>query len=129
MPIINIETVQHINHSVKNEILKAMHDLVTDTLQIPAKACHIRWMEIDKNNYYCSTDMTANHTYIEIKLFPGRSLEVKKSLYRSIFNTLNNYNVATNDLMIALNEIPMENWGMEGGVPCSEIALDYKVNI
>ncbi len=128
MPIINIETVQQINPSVKNEALKAIHGLVMDVLQIPANACHIRWMEIDKNNY-CSTGMSANHTYIEIKLFPGRSLEVKKNLYQSIFNTLNNYNVATNDLMIALNEIPMENWGMEGGVPCSELALNYKVNI
>lgn len=76
-----------------------------------------------------SIDMSANHTYNEIKLFPGRSLEVKKSLYQSIFNTLNNYNVATNNLMIALNEIPMENWGMEGGVPCSELPLNYKVTI
>lgn len=129
MPIINIETVQQINPSIKNEAFKALHGLTMEVLQIPANACHIRWIEINKNDYYCSADMLANHTYIEIKLFPGRSLEVKKKLYQSIFNTLKNYKVDTNNLMIALNEIPMENWGMEGGIPCSELSLNYQVNI
>ena len=129
MPIINIETVNAISGPTKKAALKAVHEAAMKALEIPADACHVRWMEIHEDNYFCGVDKSDKHVYIEIKLFSGRSLDVKKRLYQFIFQAINDCNLDTQDLMIALNEIPKENWGLNGGKPASEISFNYKINI
>lgn len=129
MPIVNIESVKQFNPTVRKEILRAIHAVTAEALQIPPTACHVRWIEIKQENYFCKTDKPENHIYIEIKLFAGRSLEVKKRLYQSIFNVFRNHNLEIEGMMIALHEISMENWGMCGGIAGSELSFDYKVNL
>lgn len=129
MPVINIEVVKPINSSAKKEILKTIHEGSAKILQIPGNSCHLRWIEISSDDYFCVTDKPENHIYVEIKLFPGRSIETKRALYQFIFTTLKDYGLDTDGLMIALNEISKENWGMHGGIPCSELVLGYKVEV
>jgi len=33
------------------------------------------------------------------------------------------------DIFIVLHEVPMENWGIRGGIPASEVNLGFKVNV
>jgi phenylpyruvate tautomerase PptA (4-oxalocrotonate tautomerase family) len=33
------------------------------------------------------------------------------------------------EIKIVLNEQPLENWGMRGGLPASEIELSFKVDV
>lgn len=129
MPIINIETLQQLSPSVKKDILKAVHSAAIAVLQLPPDTCHVRWIEIHPDNYFCVTDKPENHFYMEIKLFHGRSLEVKKELYQSLFKVMQDHHLETENLMIALHEITMENWGMCGGQPGSELSFNYKVDI
>jgi phenylpyruvate tautomerase PptA (4-oxalocrotonate tautomerase family) len=37
--------------------------------------------------------------------------------------------IAPDDIFIVLNEVALENWGIRGGVPASEVELGFKVNI
>lgn len=34
-----------------------------------------------------------------------------------------------NDIMIVLHEVPLENWGIRGGKPASEVDLGFKVDV
>jgi hypothetical protein len=38
-------------------------------------------------------------------------------------------NVPANDVLIVLHEPPMENWGVDGGTPASEVDVGFKVDI
>jgi len=37
--------------------------------------------------------------------------------------------IAPADIKIVLKEIPLENWGIRGGVPASEVELGFKVDV
>ena len=66
---------------------------------------------------------------IEISMFIGRSLQAKKELYRGIVSNLGNLGVLASDVFIVLHEIPLENWGIRGGIPASEVDLGFKVGV
>ena len=54
---------------------------------------------------------------IQITLNQGRSLEVKKSLYRAIADGLHErVGIAVDDVVISLVEVPKENWSFGGGL-------------
>ena len=33
------------------------------------------------------------------------------------------------DIFIVLNDIPLDNWGIRGGVPASEVDIGFKVDV
>ena len=67
---------------------------------------------------------------IEIRLFEGRSKETKRKLYRELTGRLEEKGITRKEkVMIILNEIKKENWGIRGGLPADEIDLGYRVDI
>ena len=62
-------------------------------------------------------------------MFAGRSLQAKKTLYKSIVANLSNLGIAGADVFIVLHEIPLENWGIRGGTPASELDLGFDLNV
>ena len=73
--------------------------------------------------------VTNLHLY-ELTVFKGRSFEAKKLLYSKIVNNLNNNpGINGNDILIIVNEPPMENWGVRGGIPANEVDLGFKINV
>lgn len=129
MPIVNIETLKIFKPEQRKEILQEINKVTAEAFQIPRAYCHVKWQQIQPDDYFCETNQPEKHIYIELKLFTGRSLDIKRKLYESIFNVFKKYNVEPDDLMIALVEIPMEDWGMRGGVPASELTFTYSVKI
>lgn len=49
-----------------------------------------------------------------------------RALYREIVSGLA---AAAEDVSIVLHEPPMENWGVRGGVPASEVDVGFRVDI
>ena len=72
---------------------------------------------------------TANATLVEITMFPGRSLAAKKALYAAIVCRFETLGIAPSDVMIVLHEPPLDNWGLRGGRPASELDLGFNLNI
>jgi len=88
-----------------------------------------RIYELDEDNFesYTKTD---NITLIEIILYKGRSKEAKKALYKAINNNLAlDPGIDGNDIIIVLIEPPLENWGIRGGKPASEIDLGFNIRV
>jgi phenylpyruvate tautomerase PptA (4-oxalocrotonate tautomerase family) len=66
---------------------------------------------------------------IEVTMFAGRSTETKRRLYGAIVSGLAEFDVAPEDVLIVIHEPPMENWGVDGGTPASEVDVGFKVDI
>lgn len=62
-------------------------------------------------------------------VFPGRSLDAKRKLYQTIVQNLKELDIQPNDILIILNEPPLNNWGVRGGIPASEIDLGFKIDV
>jgi phenylpyruvate tautomerase PptA (4-oxalocrotonate tautomerase family) len=59
---------------------------------------------------------------VEIDLFSGRSVDVKRELYRRLTQNLEaKLDIAPKELFIFLNEQPRENWGIRGGIAACDI--------
>ena len=88
-----------------------------------------RIYELDKDNFEAN-EKTDNITLIEIVLYKGRSIEAKKALYKAINKNLaSNPGIDGNDIFIVLLEPPLENWGIRGGKPASEVDLGFNIKV
>ena len=74
-------------------------------------------------------DKGENYTLVEITLFASRSLQAKRGLYQAIVKRFEALGIAAPDVIIVLNEVPLDNWGIRGGKPASEVDLGFKVNV
>jgi phenylpyruvate tautomerase PptA (4-oxalocrotonate tautomerase family) len=62
-------------------------------------------------------------------MFSGRSHATKRTLYRQLVDRLEALGVPPTDVTIVIIESPRENWGVQGGLPASEIDLGFDVEI
>ena len=59
----------------------------------------------------------------------GRSLEAKRALYQAIVRRLEALGTPPKDVFVVLHEPPMQNWGIRGGLPASEVDLGFEVKV
>jgi phenylpyruvate tautomerase PptA (4-oxalocrotonate tautomerase family) len=129
MPLVKIETRKSWNASQKKEIMEAIHSAMREALKIPENDRDIRFHEYHPADFQVSPDKTENYILLEISMFTGRSLEAKKSLYQGIVANLGKQGVLASDVFIVLHEVPLENWGIRGGIPASEVDLGFKIGV
>jgi 4-oxalocrotonate tautomerase family enzyme len=127
MPAVKIELIRGTD---KQSLIK-MRDLVMgslcETLQLPTNDRNIRIIEYDPDLFQMKPPYKI---LIEVSMFTGRTKETKKKLIQSIVKNLaSNRLVEKEMVMIIINEQPMENWGVQGGIPADEIDLGFKINI
>jgi phenylpyruvate tautomerase PptA (4-oxalocrotonate tautomerase family) len=75
------------------------------------------------------TGRSQRFTRVEITMFAGRSIDAKRNLYKTIVQNLAALGVPELEIKIVLNEQPLENWGVRGGLSASEIELSFKVDV
>jgi phenylpyruvate tautomerase PptA (4-oxalocrotonate tautomerase family) len=130
MPLVKIEIRKGYSSEYKKAILDGVHQALIDALKIPDSDRFQRIYELDKADFECPPDRTDAVTIIQITLFPGRSFEAKKDLYENIVKNLGeNPGINGQDIMILLLEPPMENWGIRGGQPASEVDFGFKIDV
>jgi len=129
MPLVKIETRKHWSRSQKDEIMEAVHLAMRESLKIPENDRDIRFQEYHPEDYQVSPDKTENYTLVEIALFAGRSLLAKKELYQGIVTNLGKLGILESDVFIVLHDVPLDNWGIRGGIPASEVDLGFHVGI
>ena len=129
MPHVRIEVIAGRTPSEKRALMDAVHQLLMEALKIPDWDNNQRLLEYPADCYDLPPGCTAKRTYIECTLFPGRSLEAKKRLYQLLVDRLEGLGTPRRDVIIVLHEPPMENWGIHGGRPASEVELGYTLNV
>jgi phenylpyruvate tautomerase PptA (4-oxalocrotonate tautomerase family) len=110
-------------------IIEAVYLAQREALKVPERDRQIRFIEHKPEHFHVPPGKTENFTLVEIALFAGRTLETKRSLYQAIIKNLGAVGIAPDDIFIVLHDIPLDNWGIQGGVPASEVDLGFKVNM
>ena len=129
MPITRIEVKRSWSPEKQKHLIEATHAVMVEALKIPDHDKLIRFVEHQPEHFATPPGTSENYTLVEISLFPGRSLDAKRKLYQGIIQRFGEIGIEPNDIRIVLYEVPMENWGIRGGVPASEVDLGFKVSV
>lgn len=129
MPLVKIEARKSWSASKRKEIIEAVHSALRDALRIPAEDRNIRFQSYAPEDFEVPPGKSENYLLVEVTLFSGRSPQGKRELYQGIVNNLGQLGIAAADVFIVLHEVPLENWGIRGGIPASEVDLGFKVGV
>jgi phenylpyruvate tautomerase PptA (4-oxalocrotonate tautomerase family) len=129
MPLVRIEVREGRSPSEKKALLEAVHFALVEALKIPELDRMQRLHELPADCFEIPPDKSGMFTLVEVTMFPGRSLEAKRRLYGALVRNLGELGIKPRDVFIILHEPPMENWGIRGGVPASEVDLGFEVNV
>jgi len=129
MPFAKIEVrKQRPSHEVQ-ALIEAVYQAQQIALKVPKDDKQIRYIEHKAEHFAVPPDKSDNYTFVEILLFPGRSIEAKRKLYQEIVQRFGELGIAPQDVFIVLHEPPLDNWGIRGGQPASEVELGFNLKV
>lgn len=129
MPFVRIEVIEGRTPAEKRALLDAVHQSVMEALKTPDWDNNQRLAEYPAECYDLPPSCTPKRTYIEVTMFPGRSVEAKRKLYQTLVDRLEALGTPRKDVVIVLHEPAMENFGIRGGRPASEVNLWFDVHV
>ncbi len=121
MPYARIEIPSDWSMCPRANLLHAVDAALVATLGVPPGDAFLRLFEYRRDDVLIPARHGPHFVFVEIQLFPGRQLDTKRSLYRGLTDRLQALGIPGSDISIALIEIALENWGLQGGRPGSEI--------
>lgn len=130
MPLVKVEILKGKTQEYKKAILDGIHSALVEAFKIPDDDRIQRLYELDADCFEISSNKTDQMTLIELTVFKGRSLEAKKNLYSAIVRNLaQSPGIDGKDIFIVIHEPPLENWGVRGGLPASEVDLGFSIKV
>ncbi|GAI86681.1 unnamed protein product [marine sediment metagenome] len=129
MPLAKIEVRKNRPAAEVATLIEAVYQAQREALKVPEGDRQIRYSEHKPEHFSVPPGKTENYTFVEITLFPGRSLDAKRRLYQSIVRRFGELGIAPSDIFIVLNEPLLDNWCIRGGVPVSEVDIGFKLNV
>jgi len=113
----------------KKAISDVVHASVTTVLGLPQDKRFHRFIALEKDDFVHPPDRSSRYTILELSMFEGRSVDVKKELIRSLFTGFErDLGIFPQDLEITIHESPKANWGIRGQTG-DELKLPYKVEL
>lgn len=129
MPLVKIETREGRTAEAKTALLDAVHDTLVEAFEIPDTDRQQRVMEYPAENFEVPPGKSADHLLITIDAFPGRSVRAKQELYAGIVRRFEDLGVDPLDVLIVINEIPLQNWGIRGGQSAADVDLGFALDV
>jgi phenylpyruvate tautomerase PptA (4-oxalocrotonate tautomerase family) len=129
MPLVRIETRRGLSADVKRKIMEGIHRALVTTFKIPDHDRNQRFTEYAPEDFDVPTGRGEHYCIVEIIVFPGRSLDTKRALYREIVACFDGVGLPREDVFIVLHEQPRENWAFRGGQAACDLDLGFKVEV
>jgi phenylpyruvate tautomerase PptA (4-oxalocrotonate tautomerase family) len=129
MPLVTLSFRKGRTPEHKQALMQAVHASLVEAFQIPTWDLNQRIWELDPENFQIPSTKSEKYTIVEMTVFPGRSLEAKKKLYQLIVTKLEALGIQRADVVIVLHEPALDNWGVKGGVPASQVDIGFKVDV
>lgn len=129
MPLVMIETRRGLSPDTKRRMFDAVHGALMAAFKIPDHDRAQRLLEYAPEDFEIPPGRGDRFTIVSIEAFAGRSLDAKRALYREIVVRLAEVGVPEADVFIVLKEIPVENWGLRGGVAGCDVDLGFKITV
>lgn len=122
MPLVRISLMQGKPAAYRAAIGSAVHRAMVDTINVPPLdhfqviSEHARG-DIVYDPNYLDIKRTDGVVLIQITMNVGRTVEMKRALYRRITELLSaEPGIRPEDVMVNLVEVPKENWSFGNGV-------------
>lgn len=111
--------------------MEAVHAALREAFKIMPHDKNVRLVVHEPHRFACPPDREKPelYTHISIDVFAGRSLDAKRTLYKTIVNNLEPFGIPRNHVKILLREITKENWGIRGGQAGCDVELGFKVEV
>jgi 4-oxalocrotonate tautomerase len=122
MPLVRISLLRGKSAEYRRKVRDAVHQALVETISVPAKDRFQLITRHDPEDFIYDTDYlgmqrSGNIVIIQITLSTGRSVELKRALYRRIAEGLaDEVGLRPEDVWINLMEVPKENWSFGNGV-------------
>ena len=129
MPLIRVEIREGWPAAAKAGLLDAIHAAAVEALRIPDEDRTQILTEYPAEAFQIPPGKGDRFTLVEITMFAGRSLDAKRRLYRAVVRNLGRLGIPPSDVVIVLHEEPLENWGIRGGTPASDVDLGFEVGV
>jgi phenylpyruvate tautomerase PptA (4-oxalocrotonate tautomerase family) len=129
MPVIRVEIREGWSPAEKAGLLDAIHAAAVEALRIPDEDRTQMLTEHPADAFEIPPGKGDRFTLVEITMFAGRSLDAKRRLYRAVVANLGRLGIPASDVIIVLDEVPLENWGIRGGTPASDVDLGFEVGV
>src|SRR5437660_1041483 len=121
MPLVRISLIEGKPESYIRKVSDTVHLALVVTVSIPAQDRFQIITEHSKSHFiydpeYLNIRRTDELIIIQIALSQGRTVEIKKALYRRIAELLNqDLNLRKEDVFVNLVEVAKENWSFGNG--------------
>jgi phenylpyruvate tautomerase PptA (4-oxalocrotonate tautomerase family) len=129
MPLVKIEMREGRTAAAKKALLDAVHDALVEAFEIPDSDRQQRIVEYPAEAFELPPGKSSDHLLLTIDAFPGRSARAKRELYAGIVGRFENLGVDPLDVLIVINEIPLQNWGIRGGQSAADVDLGFALDV
>jgi phenylpyruvate tautomerase PptA (4-oxalocrotonate tautomerase family) len=122
MPLVRVSLLEGASDSFKNKVGDSIHQALVETIQIPRQDRFQVFTVHSKSGFfydaeYLNINRTDRLVIIQITISFGRSLEVKKALYKRIVDLLlQSVQLRPEDVFINIEETQKENWSFGNGI-------------
>ena len=122
MPLVRISLMKRKPESFGKKVGEVVYRTMVDTINVPAKDNFQVIAEHDKNTLiydpsYLDIQRTDGIVVIQITLNEGRTVELKKTFYKTLAERVNKeLGVRMEDVLISLVEVKKENWSFGNGI-------------
>jgi phenylpyruvate tautomerase PptA (4-oxalocrotonate tautomerase family) len=122
MPLVRISLIEGKPGEYRRKVGEAVHRALVDTINVPARdrfqviTQHAR-DDLLYDAEYLGIERTDDIVIVQITLSAGRSLELKRALYRRIADNLAQaVGLRPQDVWVNLIEVAKENWSFGNGI-------------
>jgi phenylpyruvate tautomerase PptA (4-oxalocrotonate tautomerase family) len=131
MPSTTIEVRTRYSQEQEVALVDAVHDALVLAFKIPEHDKNVRLVVHEPHRFACPPNRSRPEAYtiVTVCAFPGRSLDAKRLLYRSIVERFSELGIPPDHVMIVLHEVPREDWGIRGGQAASDVELGFKTDV
>jgi phenylpyruvate tautomerase PptA (4-oxalocrotonate tautomerase family) len=129
MPLVKLETRKGLSPETKKALLDGVHEALVACFKIPDSDRHQRFVEYAPEDFEIPAGKGERFVIVQMVVFPGRSLDAKRALYQDIVARFGAAGIPATDVFIVLDEVPLDNWGLRGGIPASEIKLGFSLKV
>jgi phenylpyruvate tautomerase PptA (4-oxalocrotonate tautomerase family) len=129
MPLVRIETRRGLPPELKRGLLDAVHEALVSCFRIPDHDRAQRVVEYAPEDLEIPPGRGERFTIVTVVAFTGRSLDAKRALYKTIADRFDALGVPRRDVFIVLDEVPLENWGLRGGVAGCDVDFGFEIKV
>ena len=122
MPLVRISMIEGKPEGFGKKVGEIVYRAMVDSINVPAKDHFQIITEHDRNHLiydpsYLDIPRTDGVIFIQIALNEGRTVDAKKTLYKTIVERLTaELDIRMADVLINLIEVKKENWSFGNGV-------------